>query len=169
MIARIRKAMEEREEGFTLIELLVVMLIIGILAAIAIPIFLNQTKQAHGSAVKSDLHQVEVTLQSALVDSPPCVAVSQSSSTVSVQPYSDSTCTTANGSALTVGVTAGDSLQPASYGGSSGTKGSTGHPVKTDGTVWCLDMMYNTDSSTEYNLKLDPTTGTTTLTKGACS
>jgi prepilin-type N-terminal cleavage/methylation domain-containing protein len=68
MLARIRKAQEEREGGFTLIELLVVMIIIGILAAIAIPIFLNQRKKAQDSAAKADVSTLGKEIATYYVD-----------------------------------------------------------------------------------------------------
>src|SRR3954466_9377781 len=68
MLARIRKAMEEREGGFTLIELLVVIIIIGILAAIAIPVFLNQRKKGWDAQAKSDLKNMATAEETYLTD-----------------------------------------------------------------------------------------------------
>ena len=68
MLARIRKSAEEKDQGFTLIELLVVMIIIGILAAIAIPVFLSQRAKARDTSSKADVSTVGKELATYFVE-----------------------------------------------------------------------------------------------------
>jgi type IV pilus assembly protein PilA len=120
MLARLHKAMENRDEGFTLIELLVVIIIIGILAAIAIPVFLNQRKKGYDAASKSELKSIAT---------------------------SEESYATANNGAYTKDV---DALKAEGYNQSSPYTGTTNLTISALGDAWCADVANSADTSVQW-------------------
>ena len=62
------RARAQDEKGFTLIELLVVILIIGILAAIALPAFLNQRGKAQDTEAKTEARTMQTAMETYYTD-----------------------------------------------------------------------------------------------------
>jgi general secretion pathway protein G len=62
------RASRSTEQGFTLLELMIVMVVIGLLAAIAIPSYTNNIRNAREAVLKEDLHTMRTAIDSYTVD-----------------------------------------------------------------------------------------------------
>lgn len=66
--SRVGRTEHNSEQGFTLLELMIVMTIIGLLAAIAIPSYVNNVRRAKEAVLREDLHTMREAIDSYTVD-----------------------------------------------------------------------------------------------------
>jgi type IV pilus assembly protein PilA len=115
MLHKLRERAQD-EKGFTLIELLVVILIIGILAAIALPAFLNQRGKAQDSEAKSAARTAQTAMETYYTDNQD-YQVAGNQDLIDIEPavaeFADRLTVTPGDDGYTVSVTSNSNGSPA--------------------------------------------------------
>src|SRR3954447_18663880 len=86
MLLKLRNRMASEESGFKLVELLVVMIIIGLLAAIAIPAFFNQREKAYDANAKEQARTAETAMETYATDNGGVYTAVEEAALVAIEP-----------------------------------------------------------------------------------